>query len=168
MFFFFHSSLFYFLYNSERFPKCFDGGIIPCPSVQHSNQFAAGIASGECICNLSGHRGWHVREGWLEEDGLTDYFKDVVLSSKVGIRKPNPEIYLEAARRIGADPAECVYVGDNPIRDIEGAQAAGFGMVIIIREPATLKKYPETGKFVPDRTIYNFNELLDIFPARQG
>jgi hypothetical protein len=41
-------------------------------------------------------------------------------------------------------------------------------MVIIIHEPATLKKYPEPGKFVPDRTIYNFNELLDIFPARQG
>ena len=35
---------------------------------------------------------------YLEEDGLTEYFKTVVLSSKVGIRKPNPEIYWEAAR----------------------------------------------------------------------
>jgi len=38
---------------------------------------------------------------YLEEYGLTEYFKTVVLSSKVGIRKPNPEIYWEAARRIG-------------------------------------------------------------------
>lgn len=105
---------------------------------------------------------------WLEEDGLTNYFKVVSLSSKVGIRKPDPEIYLDAARRIGVDPAQCVYVGDNPVRDIEGAQAAGFGMVIILHEPATLKKYPEPGKFIPDRTIYNLRELLDIFPARQG
>jgi putative hydrolase of the HAD superfamily len=64
---------------------------------------------------------------WLEEDGLTGYFKDVVLSSKVGIRKPNPEIYLLAASRIGAEPAQCVYVGDNPIRDVEGAKLVRHG-----------------------------------------
>ena len=38
---------------------------------------------------------------WMEADGLTPYFKAVVLSSKVGTRKPNPEIYWEAARRVG-------------------------------------------------------------------
>ncbi len=37
---------------------------------------------------------------WMEGDGLTEYFKAVVLSSKFQIRKPNPEIYWEAARRI--------------------------------------------------------------------
>jgi putative hydrolase of the HAD superfamily len=105
---------------------------------------------------------------WLEEDGLTEYFKEVVLSSKVGIRKPDPEIYLGAARSVGVDPAECVYVGDNPIRDIEGAQAAGFGMVIILHEPATLNKYPEPGPFKPDHTIMNLKEILDIFPDRMG
>ncbi len=103
---------------------------------------------------------------WLEEDGLTEYFKVVILSSKVGIRKPDPEIYLEAARRIGVEPAHCVYVGDNPIRDVEGAKLAGFGMMIIIHEPATLKKYPEPGKYKPDFTIMNLSELLDIFPGR--
>jgi putative hydrolase of the HAD superfamily len=30
---------------------------------------------------------------YLKTDGLADYFKTVILSSKVGIRKPNPEIY---------------------------------------------------------------------------
>lgn len=103
---------------------------------------------------------------WLEEDGLTGYFKDVILSSKVGIRKPDPEIYLLASRRLGVDPANCVYVGDNPIRDIEGAQAAGYGMTIIIHEPATLKKYPEPGNYIPDHTIMNLSDLLDIFPPR--
>lgn len=101
---------------------------------------------------------------WLEEDGLTQYFQEVILSSKVGIRKPDPEIYLEAARRVGVDPAQCVYVGDNPIRDVEGAQLAGYGMVIIIHEPATLKKYPEPGPWKPDHTILNLTELLDLFP----
>jgi putative hydrolase of the HAD superfamily len=103
---------------------------------------------------------------WLETDGLTEYFKTVVLSSKVGIRKPNPEIYWEAARRIGVEPEKCVYVGDNPVRDVEGTRAAGYGMMIIMLEPATLAKEPPTEEFKPDYTIREIKELLDIFPPR--
>jgi putative hydrolase of the HAD superfamily len=103
---------------------------------------------------------------WLVEDGLTDYFTTVILSSKLGIRKPNPEIYLEAARRVGVAPEKCVYVGDNPVRDVEGAQAAGYGMSIILVEPATLKKEPPKGDIKPDLFIKTLSELLDIFPPR--
>ena len=105
---------------------------------------------------------------WMESDGVTDYFKSVVLSSKVGYRKPMPEIYWEAARRIGVPPEHCAYVGDNPIRDVEGTRAAGFGMMILFSEPATLKKEPQSGEQKADYTIYETKELLDIFPPRQG
>jgi HAD superfamily hydrolase (TIGR01662 family) len=104
---------------------------------------------------------------WMESDGLTDYFKAVVLSSKVRIRKPNPEIYWEAARRVGVAPERCAYVGDNPVRDVEGCRAAGFGMMIILVEPDTLKKEPPTGEHKPDYTIQSCSDLLDIFPARR-
>ncbi|MCJ7624420.1 MAG: HAD family hydrolase [Anaerolineaceae bacterium] len=103
---------------------------------------------------------------WLEEDNLTDYFKTVVLSSKVGVRKPGPEIYLIAAQRAGVDPARSIYVGDNPSRDILGARKAGYGMVIIINEPDTLKKEPHSGDEKPDMTIDALSDLLDIFPGR--
>lgn len=103
---------------------------------------------------------------WLETDGLTEYIDTVVLSSKVGIRKPNPEIYLEAAHRIGVEPERCVYVGDNPVRDVEGAQRAGYAMSIILVEPNTLKKEPPRGDIKPDRMIQELIELLDIFPPR--
>jgi putative hydrolase of the HAD superfamily len=103
---------------------------------------------------------------YLEEYGLTEYFKTVVLSSKVGIRKPNPEIYWEAARRMGVEPSKCVYVGDNPVRDVEGTRAAGYGMMILILEPDTLKKEPPTGEVKPDYTILEIKDLLDIFPPR--
>lgn len=103
---------------------------------------------------------------WMEADGLTSYFKAVVLSSKVGTRKPDPEIYWEAARRVGVEPSECAYVGDNPVRDVEGTQAAGFGMMILMMEPATLAKEPATVEVKPDYTIREMRELLDIFPAR--
>ena len=103
---------------------------------------------------------------YLETDGLTGYFKTVVLSSKVGIRKPNPEIYWEAARRIGVEPAKCVYVGDNPVRDVEGTRLAGYGMFILFFEPATQAKEPPTGEVKPDYTIREMKDLLDIFPPR--
>lgn len=102
---------------------------------------------------------------WLETDGLTGYFKAVVLSSKVGYRKPGPEIYWEAARRVGFEPSQCVYVGDNPVRDVEGGRKAGYGMLIVLHEPATLKKEPQKSEYKPDHTIKSLSELLDIFPA---
>jgi putative hydrolase of the HAD superfamily len=103
---------------------------------------------------------------WLEADNLVPYFKSVVLSSKVGIRKPNPEIYWEAARRIGVAPEKCVYVGDNPLRDAEGTRKAGYGMFILFHEPATLAKEPPKGDVNPDHTIQDMKDLLDIFPPR--
>jgi HAD superfamily hydrolase (TIGR01662 family) len=104
---------------------------------------------------------------WMEAEGIGKYFKAVVLSSKVGTRKPDPEIYWEAARRVGVEPAKCAYVGDNPVRDVEGTRAAGYGMMIIMLEPATLAKEPPTGEVKPDYTIRETSELLDIFPPFQ-
>lgn len=104
---------------------------------------------------------------WMESDSVTEYFKAVVLSSKVALRKPNPEIYWEAARRVGVDPAKCAYVGDNPVRDVEGTQAAGYGAMILFMEPATLAKEPPTGEVKPDYTIQTMSDLLDIFPPRK-
>lgn len=105
---------------------------------------------------------------WMETDGVTQYFKTVILSSKVGIRKPNPEIYWLAAREIGVEPAKCAYLGDNPVRDVEGTRAAGYGMMILFDEPATTAKEPPTGEHAPDYIIKETRELLDIFPPRDG
>lgn len=102
---------------------------------------------------------------WLEADDLGKYFKAVVLSSLFRHRKPDPDIYWEAARQIGVPPERCVYVGDNPARDVVGTRKAGFGMVIILMDPQELKKDPPTGENAPDVIIHEFKQLLDIFPA---
>ena len=103
---------------------------------------------------------------WLEQDGLAQYFKSVVLSSNFGRRKPDPYIYLEAARLTGIEPARCAYVGDNPSRDIAGARQAGFGMVVILLERETLAKEAPKGKAKPDAIIGQFPDLLNLFYAR--
>ena len=102
---------------------------------------------------------------WLEADDLNQYFKTVVLSSITGRRKPNPEVYWDAARRIGIPPANCAYVGDNLARDVVGTRKAGFGMIIILITPQELEKNPPTSENQPDVIIHEFKQLLDLFPA---
>jgi putative hydrolase of the HAD superfamily len=102
---------------------------------------------------------------WLEEDGLTEYFKAVVLSSVYGRRKPDPEIYWEGSRLINVPPERCVYVGDNLLRDVEGTQKAGFGLSIILIEKDEYEKQLPKIEHLPDVVIYEFSQLLDLFPG---
>ncbi len=102
---------------------------------------------------------------WLEADGLTPYFKSVALSSVTGFRKPDPAIYLEAARMAGVAPSRCVYVGDNLKRDVTGTRDAGFGMVVIMIAPEVLAQSTITTENQPDAIISEFNQLLQIFPT---
>ena len=101
---------------------------------------------------------------WMVEDGVARYFKTVILSSKVRLRKPDPEIYRLACRAIGKPPEQCAYIGDNPIRDVQGTREAGFSMMVRIDEPDTLAKEPQELKNNADYTITEISELLNIFP----
>ena len=103
---------------------------------------------------------------WLKADGFSPYFKSVMLSSIFGKRKPDPAIYLEAARRACVEPANCVYIGDNLKRDVTGTRIAGFGMVVIMISPEDLAQETITDENRPDIIIHEFRQLLDIFPGR--
>jgi len=105
----------------------------------------------------------------LESLEITGCFETVVLSCVVGMRKPDPAILLEAARRMEIDPGKCVYIGNLLHRDVQPAREAGFAKVIILRDPenftAHQAKYPE---LVADAYVDNLSELLDIFPDRRN
>lgn len=103
---------------------------------------------------------------WLEREGLKEYFKAVVLSAKIGRRKPDPYVFREAANLAGVEPGKCAYVGDNPSRDIQGARQAGFGAVVILLESKTLSKEPPKVKERPDAMITKVTDLLNIFHPR--
>lgn len=47
--------------------------------------------------------------------------------------KPGHEAFRLVAQRLGISPLDCVYVGDNPRTDIEGAKAVGMATVIVKR-----------------------------------
>ncbi len=122
----------------------------------HQRGYILGI-----ISNLIGTR--EIPE-WLEKDGLAQYFKSVVLSSVLGIRKPDPAIYDHAAREIGVSPENCAYIGDNLNRDVTGTHAAGFGLSVIINQPEKLAQIEVTEDNQPNVVLHNFEDLLTLFP----
>jgi len=65
--------------------------------------------------------------------GLTRYFQTIVISSEVGVRKPDIEIFLLAARLANIHPSRAVYIGDKYSVDVIGARKAGMNSILIDR-----------------------------------
>ena len=103
---------------------------------------------------------------WMCQDQVVDCFKTVILSSKVRLRKPDPAIYLLASRCIGSAPENCAYVGDNPVRDVEGAVNAGYGSMILYEDAGTADREGKMPTVQPNYRIKAIGELLDLFPPR--
>ena len=54
-----------------------------------------------------------VSNSWREDDyDVDDSFDEIVLSGSIGIRKPDPRIYVLAVERLGVAPEDCVFVDD--------------------------------------------------------
>ena len=66
----------------------------------------------------------------LVHHGLADLFAATVSSEEVAQGKPSPDVYLEAARRLGLQPGRCVAVEDST-NGILAAVAAGLAVVAI-------------------------------------
>jgi len=67
----------------------------------------------------------------LTEGGLREYFQVVVNGHQVRKAKPDPEIYLLAAQRLGATPANCIVFEDSK-SGIQAARNAGMRVVGIL------------------------------------
>jgi epoxide hydrolase-like predicted phosphatase len=60
---------------------------------------------------------------------LEELFDAWVISSEVGLRKPDPAVYELAAERLGLAPAACVFVDDLP-GNLKPARALGMATVL--------------------------------------
>jgi putative hydrolase of the HAD superfamily len=67
--------------------------------------------------------------------GLADHVDDIVYAEEHGDGggKPDPEPFLVAARRLGVEPGRCIFVGDDPLRDIAGSRNVGMRAVRLDR-----------------------------------
>lgn len=80
---------------------------------------------------------------YVRQHGLEEYFRFILMSSEIGIRKPSAEIFRIAAQRLGILPGECAYVGDIISRDVRGIRNAGIKIDnpgVAYKERHTLEK----------------------------
>jgi HAD superfamily hydrolase (TIGR01509 family) len=66
----------------------------------------------------------------LERAGIADSFQVTVSSEEVERGKPGPDVYLEAARRLGVDPGSCAAIEDST-NGIKSAHAAGMAVIAV-------------------------------------
>jgi HAD superfamily hydrolase (TIGR01509 family) len=91
----------------------------------------------------------------LDVAGLHDVIPVVVSSQDVARGKPAPDVYLEAARRLGVDPKLCVAVEDSH-NGIRSAKAAGMRVVAI---PNPHFPPDETALAQADVVLHSIDEL---------
>jgi putative hydrolase of the HAD superfamily len=93
-------------------------------------------------------------EETLARHGIHDYFDFFVVSSLVGLEKPDPAIFELAIERAGVPKEEILYVGDNVDDDIRGARAVGLPAILIDRHD----RWPQAGCL----RIRSLSELAEV------
>lgn len=96
----------------------------------------------------------------LDELDLRRYFRVVVCADDVQNGKPDPEIFLKAADRMGVEPAACL-VFEDALGGIEAARRAGMDAILICTtmQAHEVAGMPHVLKSVPDFTQIDLSAL---------
>lgn len=97
----------------------------------------------------------------LREFQIEKFFQSIFISDQVGWRKPAPEFFEILIGETGVEPGRCLFVGDDPKADVEGAVGAGFQAVWLSERKPT----EDPGRS-PRWVIHNLAELVGI--VRRG
>jgi len=92
----------------------------------------------------------------LQETGLEKYFGVITDSSMVTRGKPDPQVYLITAEKLGVDPADCIVFEDS-IPGIKAATIAGMHVIGV----ATTHKLEELSLYVKE-IITNFEHAESL------
>ena len=88
---------------------------------------------------------------------IAPYFK--IFSSDFRLRKPHPDIFIQAANLAGHAPEDCVYIGDRYMEDVQGPKGIGMPAILKIKEG---RVYPDEMPEA-DRRIETLSDLLEHF-----
>lgn len=107
----------------------------------HHRGVSVAVASGSSLAGI---------EAVLTSTGLDAFFTTYVSADEVPRGKPEPDVFLEAARRLGAAPADCVVVEDA-VPGARAAHAAGMRCIAVpyVRAGATDPAFAAAGLLFP-------------------
>lgn len=75
----------------------------------------------------------------LAKHDLEKHFDEIVISSEVGLIKPEPAIFRHILDKLDAEPEECIFIDDNP-RNTAGAERLGIHTITYTDLPALKTK----------------------------
>ena len=96
----------------------------------------------------------------LEALDLVERFDVVVTTDTLGFGKPDPRVYLEACRLLGAEPDRVLCIGDSIEWDVLGAEAAGLRAVWLDRA--------DRGTSEPVASVRGLDEVTAVLDRRFG
>jgi putative hydrolase of the HAD superfamily len=91
---------------------------------------------------------------------IKEFFDIILISESEGIKKPDIQIFNRAIHHLKSTPQDCMFVGDHPINDIDGAKHAGMITV--------WKKDNQWEKVNADFTIDQLTEIIEIVEELQN
>ena len=70
----------------------------------------------------------------LDKHDISRYFETIVCCYDAGWRKPDPRVFYYLLEKMGREPSECLFIGDDPRWDIKGPEAIGMKALLIDRK----------------------------------
>ena len=97
----------------------------------------------------------------LARVGLAEFFAVSLNARQVGVGKPHPRCFERIAEELRVAPGEIVYVGDDPVLDVEASRAAGLRSAWVNRFD---QQWPDT--LAPaDYVVTNCTQLAELLGA---
>jgi 2-haloalkanoic acid dehalogenase type II len=94
----------------------------------------------------------------LARIGLSEFFALSLNAGQIGVGKPDPRCFERIAEELRVAPGEIVYVGDDPVLDVEASRAAGLRSAWVNRFD---QQWPDT--IAPaDITVTNCTQLAEL------
>ena len=99
----------------------------PMPGALELLEKLASAAVPCAVVSSSSHR-WV--DGWLDKLSLTGHFRAIVCRGDALRIKPAPDLFLEAAKRLGFPAADCLVIEDS-FNGLTAAKAAGMSVWVV-------------------------------------
>lgn len=99
-----------------------------------------------------------IQYGKIDQLRIRNDFDLIIVSEEAGVKKPDPRIFEMALMELELTPEQCIYIGDHPVNDIEGASRVGMGTIWMkVNQP-----WKDGLTVKPLHTIEKLSELFEL------